>query len=311
MWLSIVLLLVGLGLLTAGAELMVRGAERIALALGMSPLVIGLTVVSLATSAPELVVSLAAALRGNAEIAVGNVVGSNIANVALILGASAAILPMPFRPREVMREMGLMLLFTAAAWGFCAQGMTVSRWEGGLLVLAFVAYMGWQLRSHPEDSGEEGAPVDRRLTWHAPVLLVLGLVGLVAGAELMVRNATELARFFGLSEHVIGVTVVAVGTSLPELATSIMAALRRQADVSIGNALGSNVANIGLILGLTALIIPIPVAPQAVQVDWPVAMGLPLVMFFLLRGRGEMGRGFGIALLMLYAVYVSLTVWNG
>ncbi len=295
------LLLVGLAGLFLGGEALVRGAVGIALRLSMPPLLIGLTVVGFGTSMPELLVSLDAALRGAPDIALGNVVGSNIANILLIIGLSALVRPIRIEGATLRRD--------AAAMVAAAAVLVAPFWTGALgrlaglgLMAGLGLYLAAAFRAPAEAIAAPAvppAPLWRGLLWVAA-----GLAGLILGARLLVDGAVGLARGFGLSEAFIGLTIVAVGTSLPELATSLVAALRRQSGIAIGNVLGSNIFNVLGILGATALIAPIPVADRFLTFDLPVMVAVSVLFAALLLARPAIGRPAGAALLGAYALYV-------
>ena len=299
---------VGFLALVGGAGWLVRGAAALARRFGLSPLVIGLTVVAFGTSAPELLVSLVSVLTGKGDVAVGNVLGSNTANVLLILGASAMVRPLP-SSRSALRvdlPIGLALVAAVAAFGWDGH---ISRWEAAVLLAGFGVFMvAAFLRRQALDLGG-----DVRLDSARSSLLRVagGLAGLVVGAELLVRGATVLARAAGLSEALIGLTLVAVGTSLPELATSVVAAHRGQSEISVGNILGSNVFNIGWVLGLAYLIRPGSIAPVLARHDALVAGGASLLLGVFLAVRHRLGRAEGAVLLGFYALYVGFLFWRG
>jgi cation:H+ antiporter len=306
-------LLVGLLLLFVGGEFLVRGAVSAARRLGVSPLVIGLTLVGFGTSMPELVASLDAALAGAPAIAIGNVVGSNVANILLILGLGALIRPIRTTREAFVRDGPVMLATTVLLALVCLTG-TVSRLAGGALVLLLAAYLLgtlWLERRrrdagaalHSAEADAVPAVVDgvgRSLTVGG-----LGLAGVLLGADLLVGAAIEISRSFAVSEAVIGLTVVAVGTSLPELATTIVATLRRQADVAFGNVVGSNIFNILGILGATALVTPIPVPERIAGLDVWVMLGVTVVAALFALTGWRLSRAEGGLLLGGYAAYVA------
>jgi cation:H+ antiporter len=302
--LTYVLFIIGLVALLGGGEYLVRGASSIARRMHLSPMVIGLTVVGFGTSAPELLVSVQAALAGQPGLAIGNVLGSNIANILLILGVAAAIAALVIPIRQVWRDLGFMGLATAMIWVMLLDG-TISRLDGVILVMGLIAFLASAFLLGEPEVPDEDQPV-------APLGIALlmtlgGLVALVIGARLLVDSASEIARAFGVSEAVIGLTVVAVGTSLPELATSVIAAFRRQTDIAVGNVIGSNIFNIFSILGITALITPIPADPRFASVDmlWVAGTAAALmVMAVALRG---VPRVAGFGLLAVYAIYAGIT----
>lgn len=257
---SLFLLLLGLLILTAGAEFLVRGASVLALRLGLTPLVIGLTVVAFGTSDPELAVSLRAALAGSGQIVVGNIVGSNTFNVAVILGLTAMIFPIAVKHQVLRRDMPLMLVASLLFLVFLGTGNGVDRAEAACLVAGIVAYTGHAIlaarretsaaASAGESSNSSGSPV------LAVTLVLVGLGLLVLGARLMIDHAVILAGFLGMSEAVVGLTIVAASTSMPELATSLVAAARRETEIAIGNIVGSNLFNLLCIGGVTGLVAP-------------------------------------------------------
>nr|MBA2238123.1 calcium/sodium antiporter [Lysobacter sp.] len=274
------LLILGLIALLAGAEVLVRGASRLATATGLSPLVIGLTVVAFGTSAPELAVGIDAVQRGAAGIAIGNVVGSNIANVLLILGISALVTPMVVSRQLVWLDVPVMIASSVLVFALALDG-SISRIEGGVLAVAAVVYVSWLIRltrresDAADDADEVVATARGRWSWAIDIAMVVaGLALLVLGARWLVQSAVTVAEALGMSDLVIGLTVIAVGTSLPEIATSIMAAVRGQRDIAVGNIVGSNVLNLLLVLGLTSVFSPsgIPVAAAAINFDFPVML---------------------------------------
>lgn len=297
------LFVIGLIGLFLGGEFLVRGASAIARRAGMSPLLIGLTIVGFGTSAPELLVSVQAALAGQPAIAIGNALGSSVANILLILGAAAVISPLllPFGP--LWRNLGFMLLATAAIWVMLLDG-TVSRLDGALLLAGLGAFLFTALRgSEPVTQSGDGPLVP---VWKSVAMTLGGLVALVIGARLLVDSATGIARSFGVSEAVIGLTIVAVGTSLPELATSVVAAMRRQTEIAVGNVVGSNIFNIFGILGVTAMISPIPADPRFAALDMPWVAGTAIGLTLVAAIAGGIPRLAGAALLAVYAAYVFL-----
>lgn len=301
---DIVLVLAGLALLVFGGDLLVKGAVNLSLRLGIAPLVVGLTVVAFGTSAPELIVSLSAAWRGVTDIALGNVVGSNIANVLIILGVAALFQPIVTRGHDLRESWGMMMAASVLLIGLALTG-TLDAIEG-LALLAALALILWRQLSaaRPDEVDEiEGAQLGARwgriLMW-----LGLGLVLLPLGADLLVRGATDIARAFGVTEVVIGLTLVAVGTSLPEMAASVAAALRGRSDMALGNVVGSNIFNILSILGITALVAPLPIPPQMMQLDlWVMLASSALLAPFLFRGI-TIGRVAGGAMVAAYGAYV-------
>jgi cation:H+ antiporter len=304
---------VGLLLLFAGGEGLVRGASALALRLGLSPLAVGLTVVAFGTSTPELVVSLDAAMAGEPDIALGNVVGSNIANLTLILGTAMLLRPSRVIARTVRIDAPLVVFISWVLVGLLADG-EVGRIEGLILVGSLIAFTGLTLmqgRKEPsavQDEFQEavgGAAGSIAVTsvLVAAVLVVAGLAGLVLGGHLFLNAAVQLARTAGLSEAVIGLTIVAVGTSLPELVTSVVAALRGQGDIAVGNVLGSNVFNVLGILGVTAVVLPLEAGGITSPTLWIMVGTATAVALMAATGR-RITRWEGGVLLASYIVYV-------
>ena len=306
---AIVLLLLGIALLFGGGELLVRNASLLARAWGMAPMVVGLTVVAFGTSSPELAASLTAALNGSAEIALGNVVGSNIANVALILGVTALIAPLRTEARFLRREMPIMIGVSVLLAVVAANG-SIGRLEGVLFVVLLAGYLLVLFRGDEEPAvsdefeREYGDP-STVPAWRAGSGAVAGLVVLVVGARLLVDGATEIARGMGVPELIIGVTVVALGTSLPELVTSAIAAAKGEPDLALGNIIGSNVFNVLAILGITVLVQPITVPFARVAPDMWVMLGTSLLLWPFLFTGWRLGRREGAALLLAYVAYVA------
>ena len=310
----------GLAGLFFGGEWLVKGSSRLARSFGISALIIGLTIVAIGTSTPELIVSVDAALRGSSDISVGNIIGSNIANIGLILGIAGLISPMVVKTSLVRREIPIMVGVTLLLLLLVGDG-TISQGDGLLLLVGMVAFISLliyaeQRASAAEQALEAGveaeleAEIDGNITAkqrpREALRVVLGIALLVVGARLTVDGAVALARGIGVSELVIGITLVAVGTSLPELATSVVAAFRGEADISIGNVVGSNIANILLILGVTSVISPVSVAPQIIRLDIWVALGFALVLFpFALNQK--LTRWEAGVLLAVYIGYILVT----
>ena len=311
---TVMLLLLGLALLLVGAEMLVRGASRLALATGMSPLVIGLTVVAFGTSTPELAVSIGAANSGAPDIALGNVVGSNITNVLLILGVSALIAPLIVARQLIRVDVPIMLGVSVLALVLALDG-GIGRVDGAILAALLVGYTLLQVRLGRSDpaAGDtaldtvNGPPRGTR-AWVMNVALVGGgLALLILGANWLVDSATLIARQFGLSELVIGLTVVAVGTSMPEIATSIIATIRGQRDLAVGNVVGSNIFNLLGVLGLAAVISPtgIPVSPAAVNFDIPVMIATAVACLPIFFTGHSIQRWEGAVFLGYYVAYTA------
>ena len=304
----------GFILLFAGGEALVRGAVSLAQRLNVSPLLIGATVVAFGTSMPELVVTLQAALRGATGIAFGNVIGSNVANLMLIFGLAIVITPVMVSKRAVVRDGGALIGATALLTVFVYMGTLVA-WQGALMlillgILTCASY--WherRLEGHGGALHRHEAEERQHLpqsAWLAGLLALAGLAGVSVGAHLMVGAATIIARGLGITETVIGITVVAVGTSLPELATTVVAAYRKHADVALGNVLGSSLFNILAILGVVTVVTPLPVPDEILHLDiWILAAVTGLVIAVALTGV-RLGRPFGVLLLLGYAAFTAV-----
>lgn len=296
-------LLVGLVGLFFGGEALVRGSVGIARRMAIPPLLIGLTVVGFGTSTPELLVSVDAAWRGVPDIALGNIVGSNIANILLIIGLSALIWPIKVMGATLRRDTAVMMAAALVLVPVFAIGQ-LGRVSGLILVAGLAAYLVWAYRQPGEMEAEDvGVPAPASALVSA-LWVIGGLVALMVGARFLVDGAVSIARGYGISEAFIGLTIVAVGTSLPELATSLIAAFRRQSEIAIGNIVGSNIFNVLGILGVTALIAPIPVASRFLTFDLPVMIAVSLVLTALLLTRPVIGRRIGVAMLAGYVAYV-------
>lgn len=308
----------GLVLLLFGSEAIVRGGVAISRALNLSPLVIGLLVVTAGTSAPEFAVSLQAAYAGSPDIAIANVVGSNILNLLLILGLAAVIRPLPSSPKVVLRDGGAMLL-SAAALALMARGGTITRLQGGAMLGAFVLYMTVTFFSDWRRSAEHSVPCARaieRLQSGAPgsgaaglFLLLFGMIGLTVGAHFTVAGAEAVARAFGVSQWMIGLTVVAFGASVPELVVTLVAAARGQTHLAIGHLIGSNVFNALGAIGATAALVPLKVNP-ALSSDLLVMAAASMLIVPLLVSRWRLSRPRGALLLASYACYLVFLAWR-
>jgi cation:H+ antiporter len=309
---NVTLFLVGLVVLVAGAEALIRGAVRIARRLGVSPFVIGFTLVGFGTSAPELVVSLSAALKDSPDLALGNVVGSNIANIGLILALAVLVRPMVMKMRLLWVEMPVMIGASLLLWFLCRDN-ELSRLDGAILLGGFLLlaiYMYRTARQEPPEVKKEiglTAEVHMRV-WVAALLVLLGLAGLVGGAHLMVSAAVEMAKALGVSEWLIGLTIVAVGTSVPELAATIAAAYRNESDIALGNIVGSNLFNILFILGITAAVKPMSVSDTAIYREIPVMVAFALLLLVTMFNGMRIKRRGGVLLILCYAGFVTWQV---
>ncbi len=306
---DLAVLISGIVVLYFGAVWLVRGASRLASSLGVSPMVVGLTVVSLGTSAPELVVCLVAALQGNPGLAIGNVMGSNLANIGLILGLTSLVHPLEVKHRVVWREMPVMLLITFAIYPI-AFDRVLSRMDGFMLLLVLLAYLVWVFRSgHPDEIKSSHGPRDSMATSEEAASLlnlkdighvVLGSAFLVLGGYCIVKGAVEVASALGISEVIIGLTVVAIGTSLPELATSLVAAMRQEVDIAVGNIIGSNIFNLTAIFGTTAIVRPIMIPETVLSRELAGVVLMSLLLLPILRNGWQIKRWEGALLLTAY-----------
>ncbi len=310
MGIDILLFMVGLVLLYFGAEYLVAGSSAVALRLGITPLIVGLTVVAFGTSAPELLVCLMAAFQGTDDISVGNILGSNIANIALILGCASLVRPIEVHVQAVRREFPVMVVASVMLVLVCFDG-TITRLEGGILAVCMVFYLLFAFfrATKDDDVDVEGLDELEEADPEAPAVADIakiagGIVGLAGGAYLMVDSATTIAKGIGIPELVIGITVVAFGTSLPELATSLVAAYRNESDISVGNVIGSNIFNIFLVVGLTAIVMPIAVGAYAIDVDMWVMLGVAIGIWPILRSGHRVARLEGALMVAFYVGYV-------
>jgi cation:H+ antiporter len=318
-WVAILLIVVGFVALVKGADWLVDGASSIAKRFGISDLVIGLTIVAFGTSMPEFVVNMVSVAEGSTDLAITNILGSNIINTFVILGLTALVYPVVSQKRSrdfdiPMSIIAGILVFGAVAVQspFGEEGRGISRLGGILLLLLFCIFLYNTFRhakDHPEDAGAE--QIQPMSTGKAIVLMLVGIAGLVIGGELIVKSAVDLATRCGVSEAVIGLTVVALGTSLPELATSVMAAFKHNCDIALGNVIGSNIFNVFFVLATSAMVRPLP-AYDGIEVDaWMAALGSILVWLLVKTNRErELKRWGGAVLLLVYAGYLTYRLLN-
>ena len=303
-----VALVAGIALLVYAGDWVVESSTRVAEYFNVSKLIIGVTIVSMGTSLPELCVSLSAALGGSANISIGNVVGSNIANVCLILGITAVIITLPIA-RSVIRRDLMILLAATLLFAFSLIDSEINMLEGIFMLLLMALYMYLTFKSvkkDPQDKEEEPKSEKKHNIWISLLLVVVSCAGLIAGSELLVYGAENIARSIGVSDRVIAVTVVAIGTSLPELTTSIIAAIKKELDISVGNIVGSNIFNICMIIGLTSCVTPLEAEENILSFDvWFLLASLLLlgITVFPIKGKTEIVRIEGILLLLLYIGY--------
>lgn len=313
---AIIFLVIGFALLVKGADYFVDGASDIAKKLRIPSIVIGLTIVAFGTSAPELAVSMTAALKGSNDIAIGNVVGSNIFNTLVVLGASAAITPVIVQKSIIKVDYPISLFITLLLGIFCldkvfgAENMTIGRIDGIILLVCFAGFMylviheGLENRDETENSTEQEKV---KPVWLTLILTVIGLAGIIFGGDMTVEGAKEIARYFGLSEALIGLTVVALGTSLPELVTSIVASRKGENDIAVGNVVGSNIFNILLILGTSATILPMNVSTTYIY-DIGILLAISVIFFIPIAIKKKVGRGLGVTMVLTYVLYTTYLI---
>lgn len=303
---SLLLLAVGFVMLVKGADWFVDGASGIAARLGIPQLVIGLTIVAMGTSAPEAAVSITAALKDSADITIGNVVGSNILNVLVILGLAASLTTISVAKSTIFREIPFMIFTTVLLLVLGLDG-TITLMDGVILWVAFMFYLAYLFRMAKNGEGEVEEINGDRPLWKSAIWSVIGLVLIIAGSNVAVEAATTIARSLGLSERLIGLTIVALGTSLPELFTSVSAAKRGNADIAIGNIVGSNIFNILFVVGTSALVTPIPFA-AAFRVDTMIAIGTAVLLMVCCLHRSRLSRKSGFTLLASYLSYFAMVL---
>ncbi|MBN2447931.1 MAG: calcium/sodium antiporter [Phycisphaerae bacterium] len=314
MFWHVLTLIGGLIILGVGGDLLVRGAAALARSLGISALVVGLTIVAFGTSAPELAVSVVACLNGQDALAIGNVVGSNIANTLLVLGLAALIRPIAISLNIIRLDAPIMLAVSILLAVFAFQTGRLVFWQGAVFVAGLIGYLVLTCRVSGRESEEVRQEFNKTVPGNGArvlyvVFILLGLAGLKYGAEFIVSGASEIAKVLGVSDRIIGLTIVAVGTSLPEIATTIVAARRGQPDIAIGNIVGSNIFNILSVLGIAALVSsPVAIDATAVMRDIPIMVGTAALSMPLMWTGRRVSRAEGTALLALYFGYLGLTV---
>lgn len=319
---AIFFILFGFVLLVKGADYFVDGAAGIAKKLGIPSIIIGLTVVAFGTSAPELAVSISAAVHGSNDIAVGNVVGSNLFNLLVVLGFSAIMKPIVVDKGVLKRDYPLSLVAVILLGVLCLDGVTrtnneyidISRWEG-LILLAFFAYFMYLtiregLKARKEQGSIEEKEEEIMPIWKSLLFSVLGLAGIIIGGELTVGGAKSLATELGMSQALIGLTIVAIGTSLPELVTSVVAAKKGESDIALGNVVGSNIFNIFLILGLSSAILPMQIDVSYIY-DILILLTVSAIVYLPILIQKKVGRGFGFACVICYVAYMAYICIRG
>lgn len=303
-----IVFLIGLLLLYYGAESMVTGSSRLALSFGVRPLVIGMTIVALATSMPEMMVTVMSLVRGSSDLAAGNIIGSNIANIALILGAASLVSPLRVARRTLSREIPMMIGASVLLFLFSLDGH-LAFVDGLLLFSGLVLFLIYCLRSAREEGlerplAEEVVKEEQTRRTKDLVFIVLGFFGLGVGAEMMVRSAVEIARFFGVTELIIGMSVMALGTSLPELAASMVSIWRGEIELSVGNVIGSNIFNIMFVFGICPIFQEITIEPETLRYQMPVMLLMSFILVPLIRRRMRLGKPEGALLLSSYVVFI-------
>ena len=321
MWISFILLIVGLVLILLGADALVNGASAVARKYGISEFVVGLTIVGIGTSAPELIVSAISAINGSSDIAIGNVVGSNISNVFMILGVTAIIAPISLTKSNLKYDLpialGVSLLLFVLAYDSIFLGKefnVISRWDGLILIAMFVLFMIYSFKSSASgDQNDESAESENGKVniVKSVLLIVCGLVGLVLGGRLFVNSGSDIARGFGVSDAFIGITVMAVGTSLPELAASVNAAIKKKGQMALGNVIGSNIFNILLILGTSSIIRPLTLGGiTMIDMGMMILTTVMIMLSALLISKKEIKRGVGALFFMIYIAYIVYLASN-
>lgn len=308
MLIHLLILIAGLALLYFGSSILVEGAVSTAVMYAVRPVVVGLTIVSFATSAPELLVSLVAAVKGSGGISLGNILGSNVINIALVLGASALIRPVAIKQQVVRIEIPYMVLISVIFWVLCMDG-NINRFDGGILIVLLIIFLAYGLLTANDKSDQKGA---RPVRTSAKILknifyIIVGIVMLALGANFVVKEAIGMAQVIGLSQTFIGISVVALGTSLPELATSVVAAARGESDISVGNVVGSNLFNICLVMGVVGLFNPMQVEPGLHWFEFPFMIFISLTLAgiaYLNQGVGKKG---GISFIVLFFIFIGVS----
>ena len=309
MILALVQLVIGFLFLVKGADVFVDGASSVAKKLKIPAFVIGLTIVAFGTSAPELAVSITAAMKGSNDIALGNVVGSNIFNTLVVLGLSAAITPIAVDKGMIKKDYPLSI-FAAVLLGvlamdpvlFKAESMSLGRVDGIILLIAFAGFMYMTVKAGLEGRTEEKEESEAMPMWKSLLFIGIGLAGIVWGGDLSVEGAKEIARFFGLSEAIIGLTIVALGTSLPELVTSAIAAKKGESDIAVGNVIGSNIFNIFLILGTSSTILPMNISSTYLY-DMGMLIAVMVLTYLPIAKTRKVSRGMGVTMVLVYVAY--------
>ena len=298
---NLLILLIGIFLLYFGSSWLVTGASEIALSMAIRPAVVGLTVVAFATSAPELLVSLVAADEGASGVSVGNILGSNVINIALVLGLSALIKPVTINKQLVARELPYTVVATIIFWFLCMDG-NINRFDGFVLISILIIFLVYSILT-AKDGNNKKNNQSRKYYMRNGLLIVIGLIAIALGADWVVDSAIFIARSFHFSELFIGISIVAIGTSLPELATSVVAAARKQSDISVGNIVGSNLFNICLVMGAVGLIHPIQISTGLNWFEFPAMVFITLLLYIFAVISRKINRTYGLIFIICFFVY--------
>ncbi|MCP2521096.1 calcium/sodium antiporter, partial [SCandidatus Aminicenantes bacterium Aminicenantia_JdfR_composite] len=288
-----------------GAESFIKGSSRLAYLYRVKPIIIGLTIVAFGTSAPEAFVSILAAIQKSEGISIGNIVGSNIANIGLVLGLSSLIKPIKVEPSILKRELPFMIIVTIIFYIFCLD-LNLSRIEGGLLFIGIIGFILFQIKYGGENSGKKLTLIQRNKRVKNILLTLIGLILLLSGAQLLIRAGVNIALKLGVSQFVIGLTMIAIGTSLPELATSLVGVIKGESDISLGNIVGSNIFNLLFVMGMASLILPLKIESSMLIVEYPIMLLLSFLIFYFLKSKFILNRIEGFVLLFLYCSFIII-----
>ena len=308
MGIELIWLALGLALLYFGSSILVEGAASTAVMFAVRPVIVGLTIVSLATSTPELLVSLVAAVKGSGGISMGNILGSNVINIALVLGASAVVRPVSVKRQVVRIEIPYMIAISTLFWLLCLDN-EVGRTDGIILLALLVIFLIYGIATASDKNGNNGSapPRSKKKILTYTFYIVIGIIMLAWGANLVVKTAITLAEAIGLSQTFIGISVVALGTSLPELATSVVAAARGESDISVGNVVGSNLFNICLVMGMVGLLNPLAVAPGLHSFEFPFMVFISMLLGGICLAFRGVGKKSGLLLICLFFLYIGIS----
>ncbi len=310
MYLNLILFLFGFLLLYFGSEWLVKGSSALALSFSIRPVIVGLTIVAFATSAPELLVSVVAAAKGSSGMSVGNILGSNVINIALVLGVAAVVRPIEINKKIAKRELPYMVVASAVFWAMCLDG-EIGKTDGIILLGLLVMFLVFGIFTAKKSANKtEEIPQKSTTTYIKYGLLsIIGLAVLAVGANLVVKSAIFIAKNFGFSEVFIGLSVVALGTSLPELATSVVAITKNESDISLGNVVGSNLFNICLVMGTVGLLNPMNIDPKLNRFEFPAMLFLSLLLLLFARFSKRLNRVMGVFFILSFCLYIGISYW--